>query len=196
MVLIACLAVLAGCGDDGESSAGCAAVVVRSDETYFGVDHGNLPPPGEALEDGEVPGCDDGGGPEAGRDVRLTAVSGVPPEVAVYAEGQSGSIYLNPGYLLELPSHPLHEAFYGRPGRPLRRAKGKSCALEGEITSLDTLTVNAPDGEQWITVDARTRIDGLQRDGLPYLREGDRVRIEGKGCHEAVMLAQRIEPAA
>ncbi len=196
---IACLAVVAGCGgnDDETASGACAAAVVWNDEVYFGVSHKKLPPPGEALEDGEVPGCDDGGGPERSRDVGLTAVSGVPPEVAVYVEGDpDDGIYLNPGYLLELPSHPLHREFYGPPGRPLRRAQGKSCAFEGVIEGLNTLVVRAPDGEQWLTVDARTRVKGLERDGLPYLRIGDRVRIKGKGCDEAVMLAQRIEPAA
>jgi len=194
-LVIACLAVVAGCGgDDDETASGdCAAAVVWNHEVYFGVFRKKLPPPGDALDDGEVPGCDDGGGEEPSRDVGLTAVSGVAPEVAVYAEGD---IYLNPGYLLELPSHPLHQEFYGPPGRPLRRAQGKSCTIEGEIESLQEFIVQAPDGEQWITVDARTRVKGFRRGGLPYLRIGDRVRIKGKGCNEAVMLAQRIEPAA
>jgi hypothetical protein len=196
---IVCLAVVAGCGgdDDQTASSGCTATVMWNDEAYFGVRHKHLPPPGDVLVGGEKPPCNDGGGAEEQtREVELRSVSGVPPEVAVYLADSPGDVYLNPGYLIELPSHPLHQVFYGPPGRPLRRAQGKSCTFEGEIKSLDAFIVQAPDGEQWITVDARTRVKGFQREGLPYLRAGDRVRIKGKGCNEAVMLAQRIEPAA
>jgi hypothetical protein len=46
-----------------------------------------------------------------------------------------------------------------------------------------------------VVVDPRTRIEGLERGGLPYLREGDRVAVAGRACRRESVLARRIEPA-
>ena len=45
-----------------------------------------------------------------------------------------------------------------------------------------------------VGVTARTRVTGFDRDGLPYLERGDRLRIDGHGCTRDAMLALRIQP--
>jgi Domain of unknown function (DUF5666) len=93
-----------------------------------------------------------------------------------------------------LPEHPLHRSLHGSRDRPRIRARGRRCRVDGEIDSLFTRQIRAGDRTLGFAVDARTRIDGFDRDGLPYLKEGDRVRIHGYGCDGDAMVARRIEP--
>jgi hypothetical protein len=72
------------------------------------------------------------------------------------------------------------------------------CQIEGRV--LDTafaLVVRASDQRIGVAVDARTTISGFDRAGLPYLEEGDAVRVRGHACHDgdpSVAFARLIEP--
>ena len=61
-------------------------------------------------------------------------------------------------------------------------------------TSLPGLVVRSGARRPLVAVDARTRIEGFDRAGLPHLERGDRVSIRGFGCSREVMLARRIAP--
>jgi hypothetical protein len=194
-VVLVCLA-LAGCGaeDVGESGA-CADGLLVDGELYIGLPlAGPDPKAGGPVEGGVQPGCNDGGPHEPDVEIGLREVSGVPPEVAVYREWGTSTIYLNTGYPTELPDHPLHNRIHGSPDRPRRRARGRPCRIDGEVRDTWGVTVSAGARTVSVGFDARTRVEGFERGGLPYFERGDRLRIDGYGCAREVMLARRIAP--
>ena len=98
---LALTALLSGCGQDsgslppaqddgsvsGVDGASCAAVLDYQGHRYLG--HGDLlrdPPTTGRLETGSVPGCDDGGGAESARTVRVAELAGIPTRHAVLVE--------------------------------------------------------------------------------------------------------------
>jgi hypothetical protein len=189
--------VLAACGADetGESGS-CASGIVYQDAAYLGVgDVDGLPPPTASAEEAARPGCNDGGPIESDTMIEARHMRGVAPEVALYA-GEDA--YVNVGYFTELPEHPLHRQFHGAPDRPRRRARGEPCQIEGRVLETTfSLMVRAADQRISVAVDARTTIAGFDRAGLPYLEEGDKLRIGGRACHDGdppVVLARLIEP--
>jgi Family of unknown function (DUF6281) len=181
----------AGCvraQEGGEGSGGCAAAIVFEDALYLGAgDEKGAPRPGKRAGEAVYPGCDDGGGAEPDTPVNVRAVRGVPNSVALYADGD---LYVNHGYPTALPEHPLHAQLDG--GRRAR-VRGRRCRLEGEILMLQPLWVRAGGRRVNVVIDRRTEIHGFDRGGLPYLEEGDRIRIEARGCRGNAV-ARRIEP--
>jgi hypothetical protein len=189
-----CLA-LAGCGAETGGDGGCASGIVLHGEWYSGMSlPGPDPPAGRRVEGGIEPACNDAGQSEADRETRLREVRGVPREVAVYS-GYDNTIYLNPGYFTELPDHPLHDSFYRGPDRPRRPERGAPCRFDGEVEStVSSLLVRSGTDQRYVAIDARTRIVGFDRAGLPHLERGDRVTIRAYGCDRGAMLARRIAP--
>lgn len=197
-LLVLCLA-LAGCGSEEDVESGaCADALLVNGELYVGtVLRGPDPKAGGPVEGGVQPGCNDGGPTEPDVEIGLREVSGVPPEVAVYRESGTRTIYLNAGYPTELPEHPLHDRIHGSPDRPQRRARGRACRLDAEVRDTWGYPIVIAGGRSVIVnIDARTRVTGFGRDGLTYFERGDRLRIRGHGCDRDVMLARRIEPQA
>jgi hypothetical protein len=146
---------------------------------YSGVHvDGRRPPPGPPLDDDGLQSACNDGGPPYGEDteVGLREVSGLPPEVALYVEGEPDAIYVSDRYQVFLPM----------PGYR-RRARGARCRFAGTVTDLEGLRV----GRQWIGVDGRTRMEGFPG-SLPYLRKGDRVRVDAAGCRGEEVVARRI----
>jgi hypothetical protein len=185
---------LAGCGaaETGESG-GCAAAVVRDGVLYRGTgESARGLRSGQAIEEGFVsPACNDTGGNDPDRPTRVFAVRGVSPELAVIDDG---SLYVNVGYFTELPDHPLHDRFHGGPDRPRRKPRGSRCAVDGRVLeTFSVLWAETDRGRVTVGVDVRTRIEGFDRAGLPYLQEGDAIRIRGR-CGDEFVLARRIEP--
>ena len=196
-LVVICLA-LAGCGEDedvGESGA-CADGVVVNGERYVGTTlKGPNPKAGEPVEGGVQPGCNDGGPYEPDVETGVREVSGVPPEVAVYRERGTRTIYLNAGYPTELPDHPLHDRIYGSADRPRRPARGRACRIDVEVRETWGYPIASAGGRSVIlNIDAQTRVSGFGRDGLTYFERGDRLRVHGHGCARDVMHADRIEP--
>jgi hypothetical protein len=186
---------LAGCGaeDTGEGGA-CAAARVHDGMAYVGtgIDAGRLGlRSGEPIEEGfEAPGCPDQGEPEPNRPTTVFAVRGVSPELAVIDDG---SLYLNAGYFTELPDHPLHDVLHGDSSKP--RRGGSPCTIDGRVLeTFSFLWMETQRGRRMgVAVDVRTRIEGFDRGGLPYLEEDDAIRVDGR-CRRESVLARRIEP--
>jgi hypothetical protein len=191
-VLVLVVLAVAACGEEGASDCeGSGADAVEwGGDLYRG--HAQAPSrlrPGPPVEGGFRRLC---GG--VTKPVRLREIRGVPIEVALFPAGDTDRFYRNAGFLLELPEHPLHDDFYGGPGRPRRRARGEACMLDGEVVALGYLHVRIGGRDVAVAVDARTRISGFERAGLPYLREGDQVRVLARGCGDDHVLARRIDP--
>ena len=178
VVLVALCLALAACGGEDEVESGqCTAAIVLHGQGYLGVQFdGPRPPAGSPVEGGVQPGCNDGGPFEEGREVELREVSGLPSEVAVYVEGEPDAIYVSEDYAVFLPM----------PGYR-RRASGVRCRVAGAVTELNALRV----GRRAVYVDGRTRFEGFPG-SLPYLRKGDRVRVDGAGCRGRGLVARRI----
>jgi hypothetical protein len=194
-LIVLCLAMTA-CGNEevGENGA-CASAVVWNDTAYFG---GDMPPPhppaGPPLDGGRSPGCNDSGGPfERDRAVSLRRVGDIPPEVAVYVDGDTGTVYTNPGAFIELPAHPLHDNFFGGPRDPRRHARGDRCQIDGQALVAPSLFLRTPSGERNVVVDVRTRIEGFDHAGMPILETDDLLRIHGR-CRRETIVARLIEP--
>jgi hypothetical protein len=198
LVLATLCLVAVGCGEQDElgESGACASGIVLNGDLYVGMAiPGPDPKAGPPVDGGIEPACNDSGPPfESDREIGLREVPGVPPEVAVYPEWEISTTYVNAGYRTELPSHPLHDRIHGSGDRPRHRPRGRRCRLDGEVVSMFAPAIRTGDRRLGFSVDVRTRIDGFDRGGLPYLKRGDRVRIHGYGCDRDWMLARRIEP--
>jgi len=92
MLLVAGIVVLAGCAaQDGSpgASASCAAVLEYDGHRYVG--HGELvrdPETTGRVEDGRLPGCDDGNGASPDRTAKVEELADVPQSRAVLVDGQ------------------------------------------------------------------------------------------------------------
>jgi hypothetical protein len=190
LLVVLALAVSA-CDEDGagDCDGSYADAIVWNGDVYFAT---RTDPPrrrqGAPVEGGYRTLC---GGRT--RPVELRRVRGVPAEAALYPDGDTDRMYLDDGFFIELPDHPLHDQFYGGPTRPRRRERGRPCTLDGEVSNVGYLQVRAGGRDVLVVVDVRTRIEGFDRAGLPYLEEGDAVRVRGH-CRPEQVLARRIEP--
>jgi hypothetical protein len=200
---VAALALVLGTGTR-DASASCAATVTWRGVDYVGWAARSALAVGDSLGTGTVPACRDtivvGGGarpPERGRSVDVLPISGVPARVAVAIAGGARTAYLAPGYLPQLREHPLHRALYGRADRPLEtlgRRCGDAPAVRGRLVGAEPggLRVRRETGgTKRMLVDVRTRVAGLERDGLPYLTPGARVRVETLRCDPSAELVAR-----
>jgi hypothetical protein len=151
-----------------------------------------------------VPSCidEDGAGCSVSRgatDERsVYRLPGVEPAVAVGARGPFGrTMYLAPGYFLQLPDHPLHIRVYGSSRRPNEQARwqcGAAIDLVGRVVNqtpglgrtfnvrFEGDRVERQYGWTALFVDAYTTIRGFDRGGLPYIEEGDRLRATVREC--------------
>jgi hypothetical protein len=193
-VLIAAASVaIAGCGSTVDHCAnGAYAAAVRfHGVVYRGLllDGGRQVGVGRRIGTGDYP-CN----PK----VAVNALVGVPPAaaVAVVAPGatKTGEVYLAPGFLTALASHPLHAALYGVRRRwtsELRHRCTRPVRLHGLLdpkSSEPRLLV----GQKIVMIDGHTRYHGPRRSGLPYLRGGEHVRVRGRACPDTRVMAQVI----
>jgi hypothetical protein len=122
----------------------------------------------------------------------VMAIVGIPPSVAVGAAGQRHFAYLAFGYFPELPSHPLHEGRVRDLTRGCRaterfslvgrvRVHGSALMVEVDRSS-GSLDVRPRVTVIQLLVDKHTRIEGFDRNGLPYVTAGDRLRSRGVTC--------------
>jgi hypothetical protein len=193
LLLVLALA-LASCGEDdvgvagapedvaaggGGAMASCIDGVQWNGTLYAGtMAEQPLPPAGEPLDGGTRPACNDtGGAAEAESPASLTAVEGLPPEVAIYDADRPELIYASNEHFL----------FLGVADSPA--ARGESCTVAGTVDAAMPLTV---DGRS-VTVAAGTRFSRFARSSLPYLAAGDRVKVSGKGCTRRELFAREIE---
>jgi hypothetical protein len=187
VVLVALCLAVAACGAETEGEGGaCAAGIVWNDTFYVQEEiDPPRPPAGAPLEDGIRPGCNDSnGGPfEEDVEIGVREVEGTPPEVAVYLDDSIAGVYVNQRYLVFLGDrdHPPPRSF----GRP-------SCTFEGTVVSLSPLRVDTQRRTWRVRLEATTRFARFAS-SIPYLAEGDRVRIRGHRCAGKGMIARRVE---
>lgn len=171
-----------------------------------GTPHG-APVRGARLGIGAEP-CTVGGrcAPPA-EEVAVFELAGVDPAVAV---GAREGVYLGPGTFPALPDHPLHEAIFGSPAQPsYRQGCGGPLRFSGEVTSASfNLRVDIADpvpeqleslvdeGQAWVELDADSRVEGFDRDGVATIDVGDEVEVSGRICEGELSgpLADLIEP--
>jgi hypothetical protein len=196
------LAVLvAGCGGDQvrsepAASLDCAYPLVWNEVRYeVGVELPRDWELGSALGPGVVLGC---GSDELGyypdEDVDVRSVEGIDPAIAVAAlleDATRSLVWVAPGYLIASPRHPLHEALAPNWGyadtadeftcKKTFRSRARSLTTPGLGQPLEVKAVNpaveallvAPGGNRAVSLDPRTEITGFDRNGVPYVSDGD-----------------------
>lgn len=204
---------LAGCGggsraveeadpDDpglaaGGGSASCVALLEWQDATYWGGQTGEVEL-GESLGEATEPGCADTGGAESPeREVEVFAIEGVDPAIAFAA--RPDFVFLAAGYVLESPTHPLHELVYGREGPPAPPEKRCGNPATAEATAVESAAyglifrvtnvaggdaVFRQTGEREVVFDAETAFRGLERNGVPYVAAGERFELRARPCKQ------------
>jgi hypothetical protein len=135
-----------------------------------------------------------------GESVDVFRLPGVHPEIAVVALMPGPVAYIGPGYMTQLPDHPLHDEMYGSARRPNERSGwncGEPIGLTGTVVSVpaygsgglevrvDGNPLRRQDGRTGLFTDALTRVTGFDRNGIPYIRKGDRLRASVRECTTA-----------
>jgi hypothetical protein len=161
----------------------------------------------ERLGPGVILGCGSpemGYYPDDGTEVR--SVEGIHPSIAVAAQiydSKEWGVFAAPGYLIESPRHPLHEALAENWGyadqswytceEPTLRTRGRSLTTPELGQGLEVVAVNpaveemlvAPGGNRWVHVSPETEFTGFDRNGVPYVGEGDDFMLVAKVCRDA-----------
>lgn len=198
------------------ASAACADAIEWNRVLYVGATN-DVPTveEGELLGEGVIPVCRDtdivGTGcssdvekESGGEAVDVFRVPGIHPEVALAAYGAFGlTVYVGPGFVTQSPDHPLHDEMYGSARRPNERSGwncGEPISLTGTVVSapaygggglevrLDANPLGRQDGRTGLSIHALTRITGFDRNGIPYIRNGDRLRASVRECTKGVDL--------
>ena len=201
-LVAAVLAGLAG-GAVAAPSAGaqCGFVVVWHDRAYWGFQGGPIQanPGGTALDGAVQPGCNDTAGANEGpTHVAARSIPGIPPAVAIVAEGQSlvGWGY----YVIEAERDEARGCTLGGPVRITGRAHIGVGLLDVFVDHSSVHLHHLSGGAAQIFPDGHTRFEGLTRNGSPYIGEGQRVRIDARFCkvpgsEGTKIVARRIVPA-
>jgi hypothetical protein len=210
-LIAAVVAALAGLGVVAPSvHAGCAVVVVLHDRVYIaygGPSQTSTIEPGAPIDGVVEPGCNDTvGADEHPTAVAARRIAGVSAGVAILVRGTP---LVASGYLPDV------SPFLTSATLPHDEARG--CRLGGRVritgpahVGLGLLNVTVQDstvplrhlagGAAQVFPDGYTRIGGLVRNGLPYIGEGQRVRVDARFCKVpgsigTKIIARRIVPA-
>ena len=192
----------------------CPIAVRWNDVVYEGhAARYTTPERGARIGEGEIPHCGTGGRcapPEA--KTAVFALEGVAPEIAIAAPAVDAEthFFLALGTFPALPDHPLHEAIYGSPTEPNYRQRcGRPFAFAGNVTGTISglrITVDEPVPEQlvmddeqvWLELDAKSRVEGFDRNGVATLAEDDEVVVTARLCkvagEPAALLVDLLRP--
>ena len=189
--LVAVLACLAGgAAAPATAPASCAFVIVWHDRAYFAEGSPETQPhPGEPVQGALEPDCADTGGPAAApTPIAARRIAGVPPGVALLARD---TVLVAIGYFPEVTNvltgatMPTDETRGCTLGGPVRITGPADPGLGVVNVHVDESTVHLHHllrGSAQVFVDGRTRIDGLVRNGLPYIVTGQLVRVDARFC--------------
>jgi hypothetical protein len=172
--------------------ASCGFIVVWHDRAYSGYwGRGQVDArPDAVIHGAEEPGCND----TVGADEHPTAVparkiAGIPPSVAILSGGEPLVAYGYfpgvPGFPLDAGGPPADETAGCRLGGPVRLTGPADVGLGAIGVHVNQSTVHLHHllrGSAQVFIDARTSFDGLQRDGFPYLGQGQLVRVDARFC--------------
>jgi hypothetical protein len=169
--------------------------VVRFNEVLY---TGSALPEGRRVSVGQPVG---NGTNACGSEVEVRAITGVPPVAAVAVvapyERETDSVYLAPGFVPALASHPLHAAIFGVRQRwtdDLRGRCRRPIRLGGVIRQPDGGPARLLVAGRTVLIDGHTRYQGPRRAGLPYLRGGERMVVQGRACRGRKVVAQFVRP--
>jgi hypothetical protein len=111
--------VVAACGDHSRG-ASCANVLTWRGEHYFGVAtaSADFPPRGDALSPSGASNNGCGKKSRKPRRVTVLRMGSTDPAIQLWVRGQARVAFLHPGYVIALPTHPLHRAFFGTDTSP------------------------------------------------------------------------------
>jgi hypothetical protein len=203
--LAAAVVTAAGGVTPAPALASCASFTVWHDTAYsqyWSAAAGPRLQQGAALRGAVAPGCNDtGGAVPSPAPVGARAIVGVSPAVAIRSQGL---LLVASGYFPQLPGFPLvpraapYDATRTCRLGPALTLTGRALPGVGRLVLADVrssrperlsdhLLIN-------LEVDVHTRITGLARNGLPYVGEGQRVRIAARRCGGS-LVARTITPA-
>jgi hypothetical protein len=209
-LVVALLAGLAGgAAAPPTAFAGCAYMVVWHDRAYWGLGRGPIPSDGRVLHGAVEPGCNDTvGANEHPTAVAARTIPGIPSPVAIFSQGQP---FLAVGYFAEADelragdaAVPIHDETRGCTlGGPVRITGPAHVGFGLIDVSVDETTVRLHHllrGAAQMFPDSHTRFDGLNRNGFPYIGEGQRVHVDARFCKVpgstgTKIVARRISPA-
>jgi hypothetical protein len=196
--LAAASVAILGCGSGRGDSGGsdCANASYAAAVRFNGIRYMGLAlPEGRHVGVGRPIGI--GSGP-CDPDVTVRAIVDVPPAAAVAVvapgEAQTEEVFLAPGFLPAMASHPLHAAIFDVRRRwttDLRRRCERPITLGGVVApphESSRLLV----GGRIVIIDGRTSYHGPRHAGLPYLRGGERMTVRGRACRGTRVVARRI----
>jgi hypothetical protein len=190
--------------------AACAYILVWHDRVYSGFGGPNQPPvePGQPVAGALFPACNDTvGANEHATCAPARRVAGIPPSVVLLSGQETVAAF---GYFPQLPGFPV-----GNGAPPVDETRG--CRLGGPVRisgpvalGLGLISVHVRQttvhlhhllrGSAQIFVDRHTRFSGLSRNGLPYVGQGQLVRVDARFCKVPgsignKIVARRIVPA-
>jgi hypothetical protein len=186
LAVAAALAVAGGLAASGPASGSCVAAIrlhgVFYDRAVF--PHA-LPAERGAVRGAVNPACNDAGpqaAPQPDQPVALRALKGVPARIAVVRPGATREAWLAPGFLLALPSHPLHAVAAHAPPSALfgcaapvvvsGRTRTQPGFVAGFVVHAGGLNVD-------VLVRSSTRVRTPRVAGVPYIGQGRRLTIRG-----------------
>jgi hypothetical protein len=195
---LACAALASGCGRDEAGLVGeCVERLVWKGRDYGGLRH--QPLLGERLGRTATLGC----AGEPLHRVTIFEVRGVSPSIAIAVQpvGRRRYVGLGPGYIVESPRHPLHRAAYGGEDEPdhyadhhCRRPRTLPVRVlttpvyetkwlrVGAERTADRRYLRGGNVGGILSIDARSELEGLDREGVPYIEAGDRLRAVLRAC--------------
>ena len=212
LALGAALAAPVGCGGQGPAeevlsgpnpALDCAYPLVWDGVSYeAGVDLPASARLGPALGPGVVLGCGDEETGYPDENVEVHGLDGIHPSVAVAALLESADrpiVWLGDGYLVESLRHPLQAAIETWTGESVldgftcgasltttARAlstpgPGEPLEVEADDPEVEAL-LTAPGTHRLVSIEADTRIAGLDRHGVPYVGRGDELVLALRPC--------------
>jgi hypothetical protein len=209
LLVLPLLATAAGWGvaAPGPARAGCAFIAVRHDIAYVGSWSRRSDPdirPGASLRGVIEPGCSDVAGEPADPSTpeHARAIVGVPADVAMLVRGQ---MMVAIGYQPQAPGFPVRMPRVDElHGCGPRAAVSLSGVARARSVGINVAQVRAsrpvPLADHILIellIDSNTRITGLARNGIPYIGDGQRVRIAALLCRRPgadgpIVVARRI----
>lgn len=186
---------LAACGSAGDGCGGHGASyasVVRFNGVLY---TGSALPEGRRVSVGEPVG---NGSDACGTEVTVQAITGVPAVAAVAvvapAETETNEVFLAPGFLPAMASHPLHAVLFDVRQRwtmDLRHRCRQATRFHGVVGPTDDSARILVAG-RIVLIDGRTRYRGPRQAGLPYLQGGERLVVRGRACRGTRVVANFI----
>jgi len=208
-IVTAVLAALAGGGLAAPPAhASCIFVIVWHGRAYFAAGTPETPPhPGAPVRGAVEPDCADTGGPaRPPTPIAARRISGVPPSLALLARD---TVLIPSGYFPEvtnfltgasLPSDKTRGCRLGGPVRITGKAQAAFGFLNVHVGDSTVRLHHLLRGAAHVEIDGHTRIQGLVRNGQPFIGDGQVVRVDARFCkvHGAIgtmIVARRIVPA-